>query len=83
VLVIGCRRCTCLLIPTLHHKVDEICSVEGAWVLHNCHRSESPVHRVKAEMRREVIHQVILTLPEGESSVAVGCRVNERRSAPC
>jgi hypothetical protein len=66
-LVIGRRVCTCLLIPTLHHKADEVSSVEGVWVLHDGHRSKSPIDSVEPEVRREVIHQVILTLPEGES----------------
>lgn len=35
-------------------------------MLHNGHRSKSPVDRVEPKVRREVIHQVILALPESE-----------------
>lgn len=75
------KRCTCLLIPALHHKVDKVGSIEGVWVLHDSHRRKSPIDRVKPKVRREVIHQVILALPEGES-VAMARRANQRRNAP-
>jgi UDP-N-acetyl-D-mannosaminuronic acid transferase (WecB/TagA/CpsF family) len=38
-------------------------------VLHDGHRSKSPVDRVEPKVRREVIHQVVIALPDGKSVV--------------
>jgi len=49
-------ECTCLLIPALHHKVNEVSLIEGVGVLHNGDRCKSPIDRVKPKVRCEMIH---------------------------
>ena len=52
-------------------------------MLHNSHRSKSPIDRIKPKVRREVIHKVILALPERESvPMARDANERRRRSAP-
>lgn len=36
-------------------------------MLHNGHRSKSPIDCVEPKVRREVIHQVVIALPEAKS----------------
>lgn len=55
---------TCLVVPAAHHELDHLLPVQRVLVVHDAQRSEAPVDRVQAQVRGEMVREVILALAQ-------------------
>lgn len=58
----GRSELTCLVVPAAHDKLDHLLAVQRILVAHGAQGGEPPVDGVHAQVRGEVVYQVIFAL---------------------
>lgn len=53
---------TCLVVPAAHDELDHLLAVQRILVAHDAQCGKTPVDGIHAQVRGEVVHQVIFAL---------------------